>query len=221
MRRERISSANERQLVGRVLRGLGLSAASECDRFFQYFHSVANLRYASQQQCDRYVRGRRERRALLTAIDLGRWAQRAPRQIYGEVVASSQIGESLMDDLRYAPQECLEVLALDTKHQVIDRQTVFVGTLDNCPVHPREIFRLAILTGAAAIVVAHNHPSGLADPSPNDLTFMRRLAECGQLMGIPVLDGFVIGLRTYFSLREAGILPLIQKTNKSEGLKSD
>lgn len=221
MRRERISSINERQLVSRVLRGLGLPATSECDRFFQYFHSVANLRYASQQQCNRYVQGRRERRTLLTAIDLGRWVQRAPRQIYGEVVASSQIGESLMDDLRYAPQERLEVLALDAKHQVIDRQTVFTGTLDSCPVHPREIFRLAVLTGASAIVVAHNHPSGLADPSPNDLKFMRRLAECGQLMGIPVLDGFVIGLRTYFSLREAGILPLIQTTNKSEGLKSD
>ncbi|WP_407887391.1 JAB domain-containing protein [Levilactobacillus sp. N40-8-2] len=221
MRRERISSINERQLISRVLRGLGLPATSECDRFFQYFHSVANLRYASQQQCNRYVQGRRERRTLLTAIDLGRWVQRAPRQIYGEVVASSQIGESLMDDLRYAPQERLEVLVLDAKHQVIDRQTVFTGTLDSCPVHPREIFRLAVLNGASAIVVAHNHPSGLADPSPNDLKFMRRLAECGQLMGIPMLDGFVIGLRTYFSLREAGILPLIQTTNKSEGLKSD
>ena len=221
MRRERISSINERQLISRVLRGLGLPATSECDRFFQYFQSVANLRYASQQQCNRYVQGRRERRTLLTAIDLGRWVQRAPRQIYGEVVASSQIGESLMDDLRYAPQERLEVLVLDAKHQVIDRQTVFTGTLDSCPVHPREIFRLAVLNGASAIVVAHNHPSGLADPSPNDLKFMRRLAECGQLMGIPMLDGFVIGLRTYFSLREAGILPLIQTTNKSEGLKSD
>ncbi|WP_341779629.1 JAB domain-containing protein [Levilactobacillus sp. HBUAS70063] len=221
MQRQRVTSANERELVGRVLRHLGLPVAVEVERFFRYFRRVADLRYASQLQCQRYVGGQSARRALLTAIELGRWVQRAPRQLYGEVMASSQIGELLMDDLRYAPQERLEVLALDAKHQVIDRQTVFVGTLDSCPVHPREIFRLAVMTGAAALVVAHNHPSGLAEPSPNDLQFMRRLAQCGRLMGIPVLDGFVIGLHTYFSLREAGILPLKQGANKSEGLKSD
>lgn len=221
MQRQRVTSTNERELVRRVVRQLGLAPTAEVDRFFRYFQCVANLRYASQRQCQRYVGGNGARRTLLTAIELGRWVQRAPRPIYGEVSASSQIGESLMDDLRYAPQERLEVLALDAKHRVIDRQTVFVGTLDSCPVHPREIFRVAVMTGAAAIVVAHNHPSGLAEPSENDLQFMRRLARCGQLMGIPVLDGFVIGLRTYFSLREAGILPLKQGANKSERLKSD
>ena len=221
MQRQRVSSTNERELVRRVMRQLGLAPTEEVDRFFRYFRCVANLRYASQRQCQHYVGGNAARRALLTAIALGRWVQRAPRPIYGEVSASSQIGGLLMDELRYAPQERLEVLALDAKHHIIDRQTVFVGTLDSCPVHPREIFRLAVVTGAAAIVVAHNHPSGLADPSSNDLQFMRRLATCGQLMGIPLLDGFVIGLQNYYSLREAGILPLKPVANKSEGLKSD
>ncbi|MCH5464739.1 JAB domain-containing protein [Levilactobacillus tujiorum] len=221
MRQERVTRDNERQLVCRVLRQLGRSDLREVERFFRYFHSVAALRYASQRQCRQYVSGDTARQALLTAIELGRWAQRAPRPIYGTVVASHQIAESLMDDLRYRPQERLEALILDARHQVIERQTVFVGTLDSCPVHPREIFRLAVLAGGAAIVVAHNHPSGQAKPSTNDLAFMRRLARCGQLMGIPLLDGFVIGLRSYFSLREAEMLPLEQTVNQSEGLKSD
>lgn len=202
-----VSTQNERQLLGRVLKSLGLSVTSESDRFFRHFHSVADLRYASQRQCQAYVAGQSKRRSLLTAIALGRWVQQAPRPILGEVQASSQLGQILMDDLRYCLQERLEVLALDAKHQVIARQTVFQGTLDSCPVHPREIFRVAILAGAATIVIAHNHPSGNPQPSTSDLTFMKRLVDCGRLMGIPVLDGFVIGVRTYFSLRESGQLP--------------
>jgi len=208
MQRPKLSTRNERQLLNQVLKSLGLPAATECDRFFRYFHSIADVRYASHRQCQAYVGDRPQRRSLLTAIELGRWVQRAPRPILGEVLASSQLGQSLMDDLRYLPQEQLEVLALDAKHQIIARQTVFQGTLDSCPAHPREIFRVAILNGAAAIVVAHNHPSGLPEPSHNDLAFMMRLAECGQLMGIPLLDGFVIGVHSYFSLRETGHLPL-------------
>lgn len=221
MRQEQVTSRNERQLLGRVMTHLGLAETSEVDRFFRYFHSLANLRYASRQQCQQYVAGLPRRRALLTAIDLGRWVQRAPRPILGEVLASGQMGRILMADLRYLPQERVEVLVLDAKHRILERRTVFQGTLTSCPVHPREIFQLAVLSGAAGVIIAHNHPSGSAEPSPNDLAFMQRLAECGELMGIPVLDGFVIGLQSYFSLREAGILPLPSGPNKTERLKSD
>lgn len=208
MQQLKTATRNERQLLNQVLKSLGLPAATECDRFFRYFHSVADLRYASQRQRRAYVGGQSRRRSLLTAIDLGRWVQQAPRPVLGEVLASSQLGQLLMDDLRYLPQERVEVLALDARNQIIARQTVFQGTLDSCPVHPREIFQVAVMHGAATIVVAHNHPSGVPGPSSNDLAFMTRLAECGQLMGIPLLDGFVIGVSSYFSLRETGHLPL-------------
>ncbi|KRO04301.1 MULTISPECIES: JAB domain-containing protein [Levilactobacillus] len=221
MRQEQVTSQNERQLLGRVMRHLGLAETSEVERFFRYFHSLANLRYASRQQCQQYVAGLPRRRALLTAIDLGRWVQRAPRPLLGEVLASGQMGQRLMADLRYLPQERVEVFVLDAKHRILERQTVFQGTLTSCPVHPREIFQLAVMSGAAGVIIAHNHPSGSAEPSPNDLAFMHRLAACGELMGIPVLDGFVVGLQAYFSLREAGILPLPPATNKTERLKSD
>ncbi|MFC6290695.1 JAB domain-containing protein [Levilactobacillus angrenensis] len=221
MQRQKMTIHNERQLVGQVLKSLGLPHIAESDRFFRYFHSVANLRYASHRQCRAYVGGQAQRRSLLTAIDLGRWVQQAPRPILGEVTASSQLGQALMDDLRYLQQERVEVLVLDAKHRIIDRQTVFQGTLDSCPVHPREIFQLAVINGAAAIVVAHNHPSGVPQPSTNDLAFMRRLADCGRLMGIPLLDGFVVGIHSYFSLREAGQLPANGKENAAEPLKTD
>ncbi|WP_367295147.1 JAB domain-containing protein [Levilactobacillus yonginensis] len=221
MQRCQVTVKNERQLVSRVLATLGLADVQECDRFFHYFQTVARLRYASQRQCRAYVAGQPRRQAFLQALALGRWSQRAPREILGVVQASSQIGQALMDDLRFLPQEQLEVLALDAKHQIIDRQTVFRGTLDSCPVHPREIFRVALVTGAAAVVVAHNHPSGDTTPSRNDLLFMNRLAKCGQLMGVPLLDGFVVGLSSYFSLRENGQLPIEMDQSISEPLKTD
>lgn len=207
MQRVQLTTQTEPQLVGRVLVSLGLAHASERQRFFQYFHSVAAVRYASRRQQRAYVSGNRQRQALLTAIELGRWAEKAPRPILGEVLASSQLGQVLMDDLRYLLQEQLEVLALDAQHRIIERQTVFQGTLNSCPVHPREIFRVAVMSGAVTVIVAHNHPSGQPQPSTSDRAFMQRLAACGQLMGIPLLDGFVVGLHSYFSFKEAGILP--------------
>lgn len=215
------STRVERQLVQQVLKGLGLTDSAEVDRFYRYFHNVADLRYASHRHQQAYVSGRLARRYFLTAIKLGRWVQQAPREIFGEVSASSQLGQLLMDELRYLPQERLEVLALDAKHQIIARQTVFQGTLDSCPVHPREIFRVAIVAGAATVVVAHNHPSGMPQPSNNDFAFMQRLVDCGQLMGIPLLDGFVIGTQTYFSFREAGHLPTAISKKVAQPLKTD
>ena len=206
----RLTKDNERRLVRRVLRQLGLFTVSELDRFFRFFTSCDQLRYASHRQQRAYVAGNPRRRGLLTAIELGRWVQSAPRQFVGEVLNSSQLGQRLIDDLRYLGQERVEVLLLDNQHRITLRQLVFQGTLNQCPVHPREIFQLAVLHEAAGLILAHNHPSGAVDPSSEDLAFVRRVAECGKLMGIPLLDGFVVGTTTYFSWREQGVLPLQQ-----------
>ena len=95
------------------------------------------------------------------------------------------------------------VLSLDVKHRVIGWDVVSVGTLDSTVVHPREVFLTAILHHAAAVIVAHNHPSGDPTPSPDDIVLSRRHRTCGELLGIPVLDSIVIGeAGRYASLRE-------------------
>lgn len=93
---------------------------------------------------------------------------------------------------------------LDARHRVLAVRTVSVGTLDASLVHPREVFRPAVGLQAAAVVVAHNHPSGCAEPSGDDLELTRRLARCGRLLGIELLDHIVVGGDEVLSIREHG-----------------
>lgn len=97
-----------------------------------------------------------------------------------------------------------EVL-LDTKNKPIRMETISVGTLNRTMVHPREVFRPAIRQGANSLIVAHNHPSGDPEPSPEDIAITRRLEEAGKLLGIPLLDHIVIGRGKFVSLRQRGI----------------
>ena len=103
-----------------------------------------------------------------------------------------------------ADQEKFVVALLDTKHTPMAVVVVTVGTLDASLVHPREVFRPAIVEGAAAVVVSHNHPSGDATPSREDIEVDKRLQEAGTLLGITVLDHIVYGDDTdeVVSLRE-------------------
>ncbi len=94
-------------------------------------------------------------------------------------------------------RETLIALHLDTKKRLISEEVVAIGTLNASLVHPREVFRKAVKQGAAAIVLLHNHPSGDPTPSPEDIQVTKRLKEVGKLMGIPLLDHFVIGNKTY------------------------
>ena len=102
----------------------------------------------------------------------------------------------------------LFVLALLTiRHRVLGLHTVSVGCLTSSLVHAREVFKPAILAGSAALLLAHNHPSGDPEPSAEDVALTRRLASAGQLLGIEVLDHLILGEAGRFvSLRERGVL---------------
>lgn len=103
-------------------------------------------------------------------------------------------------------REVFLVLHLDVKNRVISHEVMGVGHLTSALVHPREVFKAAILANAAAVVVVHNHPSGDPEPSREDAELMRRLMRAGQLLGIPVLDHVVIGDDRHVSLAERGEL---------------
>jgi DNA repair protein RadC len=97
-------------------------------------------------------------------------------------------------------------LNLDTKHRLVATTTVSIGSADHTFMSPREVFRDALLHGAAAIVVAHNHPSGDPEPSRDDELITRRLGQAGELVGVDVLDHLVIGHDRWASLARRGIL---------------
>ena len=108
--------------------------------------------------------------------------------------------------LRGADRELCLLAALDTKHRVLGLCTVSVGTCDHTFMAPREVFRDALLAGASAIVVAHNHPSGDPTPSADDRRITARLSQAGTTIGIELLDHLVIGDPGWTSLARDGVL---------------
>ena len=112
----------------------------------------------------------------------------------------------LMTLLAHEPSEVFGVLCLSTRHHVIAYHEVGRGTIDAVTVHPREVFRAALLTNAAALILAHVHPSGDPTPSADDVALTTRLTDAGRLLGIDILDHIVIGDGRYVSFREIGRL---------------
>jgi len=100
--------------------------------------------------------------------------------------------------------ECLAVLMLNTRRRVKGFQLVTIGTMDTLLVHPREVFRAAVIVSAAAVIVMHNHPSGEPQPSEADIKVTRDLIRAGQLLKIEVLDHVIMGRDRHCSLRELG-----------------
>jgi DNA repair protein RadC len=106
-----------------------------------------------------------------------------------------------------ADREVFVIAMLTVRHHVLGLHTVSVGCLTSSLVHPREVFKPAILAGSAAILAAHPHPSGDPEPSAEDIALTRRLAAAGQLLGIELLDHLILGEAGRFvSLRERGIV---------------
>jgi DNA repair protein RadC len=102
-------------------------------------------------------------------------------------------------------REAFIVLLLDVKHRVIAEEVVTIGILDGALIHPREVFKAAIVANAAAIIVAHNHPSGDPKPSGQDAEVTKRLRKAGEVLGIPVVDHVIVGSTgAHFSFREQG-----------------
>lgn len=122
------------------------------------------------------------------------------------IVDSPRAAMVALADIARKRKEYFVALYLDACHRVMFREVVSIGTLTASLVHPREVFAPALTRGAAALIVAHNHPSGDPEPSREDRETTRRLVECGRILGIPILDHVIIGTRGYFSFRERGLI---------------
>lgn len=103
-------------------------------------------------------------------------------------------------------REHFVIVMLDQKNQVIGIHTVSIGSLSASIVHPRETFKAAILSNAAAVILGHNHPSGDPQPSREDRAITKRLKEAGELLGVNVLDHVIVGDGRYFSFADEGVL---------------
>ncbi len=136
-------------------------------------------------------------------------ARRMAREEAGQGIffrTPAMIAEYYMEDLRHLEQEVLLLLMLNQKGRLLREKYMFKGTVNASMVSPREIFLEALSSRAVQIILLHNHPSGDASPSREDLNATRRVAEAGELLGISLADHIIIGGHTYVSFREKNYL---------------
>jgi DNA repair protein RadC len=117
------------------------------------------------------------------------------------------VAELLSPEMQYLDREVFKAIYLNIKNMVLAINTVFVGTLESCTVHPREVYKGAINRSAAGIIISHNHPSTDPTPSQDDILLTNRLKEAGEVLGIRLIDHIVIGsYGHYVSFKERGML---------------
>jgi DNA repair protein RadC len=112
----------------------------------------------------------------------------------------------MTEELKNKKQEYFLTFTLDGAHNLIQKRTVFIGTLNQSLVHPREIFADAITDRAAGIIFVHNHPSGNIEPGKEDISITNKLIEVGKLVGINVIEHIIVSKDGYFSFNEKGMI---------------
>ena len=143
---------------------------------------------------------------VLAAMELGRRAALEDKRFMPKISSSKDVLDFLADEMRSLEQETVRVLLLNTKHMLLHRAVISVGGLNYSPIHPREVYKQALKFSAAGIILVHNHPSGEAAPSEQDIKLTKRLKEAGEIMGIPLLDHLIIAETGYYSFSEENII---------------
>jgi DNA repair protein RadC len=181
------------------------------EALFKKFGCLTNLAQASFDEL-LHVKGigKSKAAAIKSAFFL---AQRLSKETYAEAPlldTPERVADLLREQNRLYTVENFQVVLLNTRRRLIAVQNISQGTLDTLLAHPREVFLAAITRRAAALILAHNHPSGNPDPSEADIKVTRDLIRAGQLLKIEVLDHVILGKKTedrtrdYVSLRELG-----------------
>lgn len=185
----------------------GMSAVDLARALLQQFGNLGALLSADQQSfCTARGLGEAKYVQLQAVLELGR--RHLGEQLQREHVFSSPtaVAAFLLAQLRHCHQEVFGALFLDAQHRLIAWEKLFYGTVDGASVHPREVVRRALHHNAAAVIFAHNHPSGVAEPSDADRHITHQLRDALLLVDVRVLDHLVVGAGCTVSLAERGFL---------------
>lgn len=189
-------------LLARVV-GIDPSAAQG---LLAYYGSLGALRQAETPDL-RKTHGLTARQAtrLRDALDLATSVLVEPRVERPQVTSPRDAARLMLPEMGCLEQEQMRVLLLDTKHQLIATVPLYTGTVAQCQVRVAEMFREAVRRNASALILVHNHPSGVADPSPDDIQVTRAVVQAGRLLDVDVLDHLVVAQDMYTSMRERGL----------------
>lgn len=211
--RERLEQVGERALSSSELLAIilrtgsgGESVVRLAERILSQLNGLPGLAKASLHELQN-VKGIGPAKAVQVkaALELGRRLMANVPEEKARVSSPADAANLLMSEMAFLEQEHLRLVLLDTRNQVISTPTVYIGSLNTSVVRIGELFRYAIRDNAAAIIVAHNHPSGDPSPSPEDVHVTRMIVEAGKLLDIDVLDHLIITRQRYVSLKERGL----------------
>ncbi len=142
---------------------------------------------------------------IKASFELGRRLMAVSRHEQPLIGSPADAANLLMPDMMYLEQEHLRLILMDTRNRLLGTPTVYIGSLNTSVIRIGELFRVAIKENAAAFIVAHNHPSGDASPSAEDISVTRKIVEAGKLLDIDVLDHVIIGHQRFVSLKERSL----------------
>lgn len=184
----------------------GESALDIARRLLSTYEGLTGLARASfaELRAERGL-GNAKTAQLKAALELGRRMLLATPEDRLVVRSPSDVAQLLMAEMAHLDQENFRVLYLDTRNHLLGSETIYVGSLNASHIRVAEVFRDAIKRNCAAVIVAHNHPSGDPSPSPEDVEVTRQLVAAGQLLNIELLDHLIIGQQRFVSLRERGL----------------
>jgi len=143
---------------------------------------------------------------LKACFELGKRQDLEPELKNYDIKNPQSIVKAIRASIKDKAKEHFKLILLDTRNKIIGISTISIGTLNAGLVHPREIFKEAIIHNSASIVLAHNHPSGDPEPSDEDLTITKRLVKSGKILGIEVIDHIIIGKTGFSSFKERGLI---------------
>jgi len=185
----------------------GCSAIDLSRILLQEFGSFRQLLMASQQSfCAIHGLGVAKFVQLQASVEMTKRFLREQLEEKNLIRCPQDSKEYLISQIRDKEHEVFVCLYLDNRHQIIQYKELFRGTIDSASVYPREVVKQALHYNAAAIIVAHNHPSGISEPSQADEHITKRLKDALALVDIRLLDHFIIGSQSVCSLAERGLL---------------
>lgn len=192
-------------ILGRGIAGESVLVTAQ--RLLKTFGSLYGIAEASVEQLAG-VRGIGHAKAvqLKASVELARRIAKAPAESPRAIETAEAASELIRPSLAGKKKEHFVALLLDNRHRVIRLAPIAVGSLSASLVHPRELFKEAMLASAACVILAHNHPSGDPEPSDHDLTLTKRLVQAGKLLGIEVLDHLIVGSDRVVSLKAMGVI---------------
>lgn len=186
---------------------LGLSAVEVARQLLVRFGGLHELLAASEKECClQQGVGSVKYAQLQAAQELGLRLQKSQLKKFIELDSSQKVGTYLQCEIGHYTREVFCVLLLDNQHRLLELVELFQGTINRAHVYPREVVKLALTKNAVAVILAHNHPSGLVEPSVSDKLITQALVDALALVDVPILDHFVVGPSRWLSFADRGLM---------------